>query len=173
MTVPHRRVLSPAEIARRAAAVAALRTAARARRGEAVSEIPPAVAVDPPSGAAGPAAAAIADGAPPNGAARRKAAALACLAVFRARFEVFRKPVPLAIGIRDELTASFADEMTPAEIALALAFWVRRKAYQQQLAAGGQRFGLDGKPAGEVTAEQRALAAEKLAARRRDDKAAP
>lgn len=166
----HSTRLSPAEIARRAAAVAALRAAARARRGEAISEIPPAVAADLPSGAAGPSAAAIADGAPPIGAVRRKAA-LACLAVFRVRFpKAFGKPVPLAISIHDELTTIFADEMAPAEIALALAFWVRRKAYQQQLATGGQRFGLDGIPVGEVSAEHRALAEAWLAHHQRDGK---
>jgi ProP effector len=172
--------LSASEIERRRAAVAALHKAARARRGE-VCPPSPAAAVeaagaDPPA-AAGPAAVPIAGGAadpnpgpggeasPPNRGNRRRAAALAALAVFRARYPaVFGKPVPLAIGVFAELVAIFAEEMAVDEISLALVLWTRRRGYQRALAAGGERRRLDGTPAGRVSDEHRALAAAWLAA---------
>jgi sRNA-binding protein len=64
---------------------------------------------------------------------------------------------PLKIGIKEDIAA--AGVMPTEDIKPALRLYVRRLMYQRALAAGGCRYSLDGKPCGEVTAEQAAGAA--------------
>jgi len=72
-------------------------------------------------------------------------------------------PKPLKIGIGEELMAltgvhpALAD-LTRTRIRRALRFYTGSRAYWKALAKGGLRYGLDGQPAGEVTADQQAFA---------------
>ncbi len=64
---------------------------------------------------------------------------------------------PLKIGIKEDIATA---GIIPAEdIGPTLRLYVQRLMYQRALAAGGSRYGLDGEPCGEVTAEQAAGAA--------------
>ncbi|WP_432721310.1 ProQ/FINO family protein [Jeongeupia wiesaeckerbachi] len=72
---------------------------------------------------------------------------------------------PLALDTRDRLKAECETKGLDADkIARAVFLWVRRPAYQAAMAAGGQRYALDGTPTGEMTAEQQAHAAAASAA---------
>lgn len=73
------------------------------------------------------------------------------------KYEVMRRFRPLAIGIDKTLVAALP-QFDPALIARVLANHCRRPRYLKALANGGKRFGLDNKPAGEVTAEEQAIA---------------
>jgi sRNA-binding protein len=64
---------------------------------------------------------------------------------------------PLKIGINKDIAA--AGTMPTEDIGPTLRLYVQRLMYQRALAAGGSRYGLDGEPCGEVTAEQAAGAA--------------
>lgn len=78
------------------------------------------------------------------------------------------KPKPLKIGIFNEIRATF--EQTPeqwADVSLlqirkALYVYTHRYVYQKALATGGQRYDLQGQPAGAITAEEQQIAAERL-----------
>jgi sRNA-binding protein len=59
---------------------------------------------------------------------------------------------PLKVGVDKELVA--AGIVTPQEAGAMLRFYCSRRLYQAALAAAGPRYGLDGTPQGEVTAEQ-------------------
>jgi sRNA-binding protein len=59
---------------------------------------------------------------------------------------------PLAVGIHHELIA--LGLVTKVEAHDIMRSYVMRLQYQRSLAAGGPRFGFDGKPCGGVTAEQ-------------------
>jgi ProP effector len=61
---------------------------------------------------------------------------------------------PLKIGINEDIAA--AGVMPAEDIGPTLRLYVQRLMYQRALAAGGSRFGLDGEPCGEVTAEHAA-----------------
>ncbi len=69
---------------------------------------------------------------------------------------------PLKIRIATELVS--LGIVTPDEVALALSIYTRRLMYQRALASGAPRIGLDGDPAGEVTAEEIAHAKATVAA---------
>ncbi|MBM3115009.1 ProQ/FINO family protein [Jeongeupia naejangsanensis] len=72
---------------------------------------------------------------------------------------------PLALDTRDRLKAECETKGLDADkVARAVFLWVRRPAYQAAMAAGGQRYALDGTPTGEMTAEQQAHAAAASAA---------
>src|SRR4051812_38391939 len=76
---------------------------------------------------------------------------------------VFSKPVPLKLGVTKELRALLqhnepfggAGEVSWAVLKLALAYWTGRRGYQEALAAGTVRYGLNGEIAGEVTDTER------------------
>jgi ProP effector len=65
---------------------------------------------------------------------------------------------PLKVGIRDELAAVFPD-LTPRMIGVALYWYANAFPYRAKLVEGAPRFGLDGQPAGTVTASEAADAA--------------
>jgi sRNA-binding protein len=54
---------------------------------------------------------------------------------------------PLKVGIHLDLVA--AGILTPAEVAAAMRHYSSRRMYQVALTAGGPRYGLDGRVAGE------------------------
>jgi sRNA-binding protein len=79
--------------------------------------------------------------------------------------EVFRiPPVPLAVGIRRQVLDLAGDEVPWNDIAAVLRRWASRYDYIAAIAAGGQRFNLDGSHAGEVTPEHQQFARAQLAA---------
>jgi sRNA-binding protein len=73
------------------------------------------------------------------------------------KYEVFRRFRPLAIGIDQALTAELP-QFDPTLVARVLANHCRRPRYIKALAQGGKRFGLDGKPVGQVTPEEQEVA---------------
>jgi len=75
---------------------------------------------------------------------------------------------PLKVGIAEEVRAAGLH----VDVSAALAFYAHNASYMKALVAGAVRIGLDGEPAGEVTAEQEALARSQLAAmqKRRETK---
>ncbi|POE18032.1 hypothetical protein BV918_00685 [Pectobacterium odoriferum] len=87
-------------------------------------------------------------------------------------------PRPLAIGIDKALAADIERRQLSGagSLRFSLGLYVHRSAYVKALAAGGQRYDLNGKPQGEVTAEQqeraRAQRKQKTALRTEDAKCA-
>ena len=75
---------------------------------------------------------------------------------------------PLKIGIGEEI----AGILTDIDVSLALALYTRNPSYMKSCVAGAARIGLDGEPAGTVTATQEAFARSKLVAiqKRRETK---
>ena len=63
---------------------------------------------------------------------------------------------PLKIGIMGDLIAT--ERVSKTKLKKAMTAWCRHRKYRTALAEGGARYGLDGQPAGEVTAEQQASA---------------
>jgi ProP effector len=76
-------------------------------------------------------------------------------------FPVFKDAQPLAIGIHKSVRARLPD-INAAELRTALQRHTASTRYLKALANSSQRFDLDGQPAGEVTQEQRDLAAQSL-----------
>lgn len=76
--------------------------------------------------------------------------------------EVFSrdKVRPLKIGIQEDLVAD--DKVSRTKIKRALASYVRSPQYLRSFQEGAERIGLDGQPAGEVTAEEAEHAKGKL-----------
>jgi ProP effector len=70
---------------------------------------------------------------------------------------------PLKIGIAEEVRAMGL--FTDAEVSEALTFYAHNTGYLKALVAGAVRIGLDGEPAGTVTADQEAFAQRELARR--------
>ncbi|MFE8048138.1 ProQ/FINO family protein [Brenneria goodwinii] len=70
------------------------------------------------------------------------------------------KPRPLAIGIDKALAADIERRQLSGvgSLRFSLGLYIHRSAYIKALAAGGQRYDLNGNPQGEVTAEQQARA---------------
>jgi sRNA-binding protein len=66
---------------------------------------------------------------------------------------------PLKIGIHLDILAELGDAVPPAELALALRCYVANRVYRSRLVAGAVRIGLDGEPAGVVTAREAEYAA--------------
>lgn len=75
-----------------------------------------------------------------------------------------RKRLPLKTGIRDDVAAAGFSAATPAELAAALRVYTHKVDYLDRLRPGAVRIGLDGEPAGVVTADEAAHAAEQFAA---------
>lgn len=73
-------------------------------------------------------------------------------------FAVFRECRPLALGIHKAIIARMP-EIDAAQLRLALRMHTASTRYLKALQAAGERFDLDGMAAGEVTAEQREVAA--------------
>jgi ProP effector len=72
------------------------------------------------------------------------------------------KPLPLKVGVRDDLAARHPD-LAPATLRRALKRYCDRRPYQLALAREGAcRVDLDGQPAGEVLEDQRKYAKAKL-----------
>ncbi len=78
-----------------------------------------------------------------------------------AAYPVFRDAQPLAIGIHKSVMAAHPDLHKDA-VRKALQRHTASTRYLKAVAAGGARFGLDGQPSGEVTPEQKKLAADGL-----------
>jgi hypothetical protein len=73
-------------------------------------------------------------------------------------------PMPLKIGIDHDIAALLGAEARRKTLGRFLARWTRRADYLRAIASGGPRFGLDGHPAGLVTADQAETATASLAA---------
>jgi sRNA-binding protein len=85
-------------------------------------------------------------------------------------FFVFeRRRRPLKVGIRAELMVVCPE--LRRSIGRALGFYCRNSYYLRAVAAGGVRIGLDGLPAGEVTASEAAWAEEQAAAEEKRQRA--
>ncbi|NTV95897.1 MAG: ProQ activator of osmoprotectant transporter prop [Thiobacillus sp.] len=76
-------------------------------------------------------------------------------------FAVFRDVRPLALGIHKTLQERMP-ELTKDQVRTALRSHTGSTRYLKALAQAKERYDLDGNPAGEVTEEQRAQAAEQL-----------
>ncbi|AOY02003.1 ProQ/FINO family protein [Jeongeupia sp. USM3] len=97
--------------------------------------------------------------------AEERQAAFALLAEHWPAVFDLKQTKPLALDTRDRLKAECeAKGLDADKIARAVFLWVRRPAYQAAMAAGGQRYALDGTPSGEMTEEQQAHAAAASAA---------
>ena len=77
------------------------------------------------------------------------------------KFPVFRSVKPLKIGAGQELV-----KLAPMGLRQAVRRnvrrWCQKNDYQRVLAQGGHRFGLNGMPDGQVTAEEQACALKRL-----------
>jgi len=85
----------------------------------------------------------------------------ALLETLSANFPVFREGRPLALGIHKAIIERMPDVDT-AQLRLAMRMHTASTRYLKALLATSERFDLDGKPAGEVTAEQREVASTTL-----------
>ncbi len=87
--------------------------------------------------------------------------ARALLKEFQEKFAVFRDCQPLAIGINKHLVA-LLPELDRKNLRIALRIHTNSLRYLKGMEKASVRFDLEGNPAGEVTEEQRAYAAEIL-----------
>lgn len=74
-------------------------------------------------------------------------------------------PKPFKIGILEDMAKYIADNEQTfgiGQVKSALSRYTTNYRYQKALAAGGNRYDLDGNPCGEVTPEQQAAAQEKV-----------
>jgi ProP effector len=62
--------------------------------------------------------------------------------------------VPLKVGISNDIASRFPPGKMPKALGLALRYYVGSPHYLKKLVLGAKRIGLDGVPAGAVTAEQ-------------------
>ena len=102
----------------------------------------------------------------------------ALLETLSAKFAVFRECRPLALGIHKAIGERMP-EVDTAQLRLAMRMHTASTRYLKALLVTRERFDLDGKPAGEVTAEQREVASttlrerfKKLAERRKAEEQA-
>jgi sRNA-binding protein len=72
---------------------------------------------------------------------------------------------PLKIGVHNDIMAALEGAITPRELGIALRFYTSNIGYLRAMRTGAERVGLDGNPAGVVTAEEAANAREKIAAK--------
>jgi ProP effector len=87
---------------------------------------------------------------------------------FPAAFSVLeRHRKPLKLGIRDDVLAAMAGAVTAEEVTAALRFYTGNVGYLRTSIEGAPRVGLDGQPAGQVSADEAAHARERLATRRK------
>lgn len=70
-------------------------------------------------------------------------------------------PLPLALGIHNAMHLDCG--MSKTQVRRALRVWTLTLNYLSALAKGGPRYGIDGKPCGEITEQEQASAAERLA----------
>ena len=89
--------------------------------------------------------------------------ARALLKDLQTRFDVFRNFSPLAIGIDKQVIASLPD-ISRKLLRGALGLHTKSPRYLKALQGASTRFNLDGSAAGEVSEEQRTLAAQTLRA---------
>ena len=85
----------------------------------------------------------------------------AILELLRTTFAVFRDHRPLALGIHKTIREKMP-ELNAGQLRTAMRMHTGATAYLKALAIGGERFDLDGQPAGTVTDEQREQAATDL-----------
>lgn len=85
----------------------------------------------------------------------------ALLETISAKFAVFRECRPLALGIHKAIIERMP-EVDTAQLRLAMRMHTASTRYLKALLATRERFDLDGKPSGEVTAEQREVASTTL-----------
>jgi ProQ/FINO family len=71
-------------------------------------------------------------------------------------------PVPFAIGFREQIRAATRTIISDRALRRAIGWWIDQAAYQQALAAGQIRHNLDGSASDCPTAQQIALARERL-----------
>lgn len=83
------------------------------------------------------------------------------LKALSAKYAVFREWQALAIGIDKQLMA-LHPEFPAKQLKTAMLIHTRSLPYYRNMAKAKQRFALDGSPAGEVTEQQRAHAAEQV-----------
>jgi ProP effector len=69
----------------------------------------------------------------------------------------------VAVGIHDAILADLGCD--PTILSRALSYWCASARYRLALCSNDERYGLDGQPCGEVTAEQRQHAREQLGRR--------
>ena len=74
-----------------------------------------------------------------------------------------RAPVPLKVGIYADTLAAVNGAVEPGNLKSALRAYTSNARYLRALSAGAHRVGLDGSPAGTVTAEDEAAAKARLA----------
>lgn len=74
------------------------------------------------------------------------------------KYDTFKRFKPLAVGIDQDLIAALP-QYDPALILRVLSNHCRRPRYIRSLARGGKRYDLSGRPKGEVSAEEQAVAA--------------
>ena len=74
-----------------------------------------------------------------------------------------REPQPLKVGVHADLLAALDGMVEPRDLKSALAGYTSNARYLRALSAGACRVGLDGNPAGTVTAEDEAVAKARLA----------
>lgn len=72
---------------------------------------------------------------------------------------------PLQLQIRDQILAALGDAVTLGELSAALGYYTGNYVYLKRTQVGTPRIGLDGQPAGNVTEDEAAHAAEVLAKR--------
>src|SRR5437899_512744 len=72
---------------------------------------------------------------------------------------------PLKIGIETDIIRAVRGAMTPREVSDAVRLYINSSAYLRRLRAGAVRIDLAGNPAGSVTAQEAARAADILATR--------
>ena len=107
-----------------------------------------------------------------NGAGQDDLTATLC-ARWPSSFDRRERP-PLSVGIFDQLAAELGLECSPRQLRRALGRWTGHGRYLERLAApGALRVDLDGQPGEPVSAEHRAHALARLAARRPAPKPEP
>jgi ProP effector len=73
-----------------------------------------------------------------------------------------RGPLPLKIGIYADVLAALSGALEPRDLKSALRAYTSNAGYLRALSAGAPRVGLDGNEAGTVTAQDEAVAKERL-----------
>jgi hypothetical protein len=69
----------------------------------------------------------------------------------------YASPVPLAIGIDQQIAELGMERQTVSDV---LSWWTRTSGYRAAVVKGGHRFNLDGSVAGEISAKDQAFSAE-------------
>ena len=85
----------------------------------------------------------------------------AVLKQFADTYPAIKKSLPLVIGVDKQLTAQHPEHPTKL-IRSALFHYTRTTTYLRNLVKSEHRYGLDGSPAGDISAEQRCFAQQQL-----------